>query len=787
MGAGGSSLGSSTFIPSASMDVKTFNDETLGLQQMADALFMFMFSRWDAREIWDIANKPEDYVIALSDLITNQFHVLGYRTDRNKAGEIYFMKYDGPQGSSSVSRGLAPPGHKKRDGTEYIDDLTQKAVTYSTTGIAQQKQTAKIIAFYFIRLFQIMGSLLFVIRSIPILDEEDERQQSFDTGRRAYTNEQSTLSPIFKPAQPRQWGQPEPMTRRERNQAQRIQQPTRRNRVQGQAQGLVQRIQQGGAIPTNVFLGPYEFLREYVSKPPSESFKRAQGYTSNSTYYRLTDNLYFKYSPPSESDPSIQDQNGRIDLRKIKASLCLLAKTGTNPVIKDIPINIQQTSPPVIQSFNSLVSGLSSSMRRNINDPTANSAQLTSVTFKLGSRSSADPRTNPSYTVQIINSNKDIRAYLFTSINPNIVGGNDILETASFTTILENCVTHAFILNGDQVIKYIVPKERDEYKEGLRRDPNKEVESIKGSTTVDELYQPLRKRTYQPHCVARALQLLDRKYIDSRNIINLPNIKTNICDTKFAGSIDGKKLNEYMPIKLLGGLYGKIDPKEYVRSSKKKEIDPTYEEINASASILEAFVGDKNKLQAAKPLSIGELDKAKQPDEGDDLEKALTTIRAAFDPNSSSKNILTSFADITAAKPAACSDPSSTMITGSTASKLQSISRQLLAEHAKHMVHISKFLQVIFNIKRRPDNTWRVEGPNTEILFAGFPVLDTLTDQARELLVDYYAGCENLYQKGVSVWSPPDVKPVAAPANNNPTAPTQDPRNNATNNPQPLG
>ena len=44
---------------------------------MADALFQFMYKDWDTKEVWEMANKPEDYVIALTDVITNQFHVLG--------------------------------------------------------------------------------------------------------------------------------------------------------------------------------------------------------------------------------------------------------------------------------------------------------------------------------------------------------------------------------------------------------------------------------------------------------------------------------------------------------------------------------------------------------------------------------------------------------------------------------------------------------------------------------------------------------------------------------------
>ena len=111
MGAG------SSLLAADAIDTKTLILETKGVQTMANALFTFMFKQWDAREIWDIANKPEDYVIALSDLITSQFHVLGYRTEKNKAGEIYFMKYEGSQAASGERRGLAPPAHKKPDGS----------------------------------------------------------------------------------------------------------------------------------------------------------------------------------------------------------------------------------------------------------------------------------------------------------------------------------------------------------------------------------------------------------------------------------------------------------------------------------------------------------------------------------------------------------------------------------------------------------------------------------------------------------------------------------------------
>jgi hypothetical protein len=83
---------------------------------------------------------------------------------------------------------------------------------------------------------------------------------------------------------------------------------------------------------------------------------------------------------------------------------------------------------------------------------------------------------------------------------------------------------------------------------------------------------------------------------------------------------------------------------------------------------------------------------------------------------------------------------------------MKSASQQLLAYHLKQIIEISKFLKKIFNISQRPDGSWKVEGPKTELLFAGFETMNTLTDQARALLVNYYSGCEEIYQRGLKSW-----------------------------------
>ena len=43
-------------------------------------------------------------------------------------------------------------------------------------------------------------------------------------------------------------------------------------------------------------------------------------------------------------------------------------------------------------------------------------------------------------------------------------------------------------------------------------------------------------------------------------------------------------------------------------------------------------------------------------------------------------------------------------------------------------------------------------------MFAGFETLNELTARARAILINYYAGCEEIYQKGLKAWK--DIVPT---------------------------
>ena len=61
-------------------------------------------------------------------------------------------------------------------------------------------------------------------------------------------------------------------------------------------------------------------------------------------------------------------------------------------------------------------------------------------------------------------------------------------------------------------------------------------------------------------------------------------------------------------------------------------------------------------------------------------------------------------------------------------------------------------MKEVFNMKQRPDNSWEIDGPNVAVLLGGSLVLDKLTNQGRELALNYWTGCESLYQEGVAAW-----------------------------------
>jgi hypothetical protein len=160
----------------------------------------------------------------------------------------------------------------------------------------------------------------------------------------------------------------------------------------------------------------------------------------------------------------------------------------------------------------------------------------------------------------------------------------------------------------------------------------------------------------------------------------------------------------------------------------------------------------------------------------------LERLQTAFDVTKGAK--LDGFADISIAAPKECAnlDPARNPLEEGKGHKLdkdsnlvrqlRDASQELLAYHVNKTVVLTDFLKELFTIKQRPNGTWEVKGINIKYLVLGFKGLDILTDQAREILVDYYEGCETIFQKkGLSKFKEVFKGEVADAESAVPTAP----------------
>jgi hypothetical protein len=318
-----------------------------------------------------------------------------------------------------------------------------------------------------------------------------------------------------------------------------------------------------------------------------------------------------------------------------------------------------------------------------------------------------------------------------------------------FEQCLENFVIKTIAKQrGDIYYKYAVSEKE---KERASRDSKSAAPANPGlAETFKELDNTDTKK-HVPHCIARALDLLDAASIS--NLKGTSKAETRICSTEINGP--GSK---YIPLKAVGQLFGKLKANEVINVDEA--------EFNKALTVLDAFVGKESRV-----LTVSELNGVNQPGEANALSQAIQRLARAF--KSTKQSDLNSFDDIDFHKPASCTpgkkDPEYFDKSRAIFQNLQGYSQKLLAYHLNNVINISKFLKTIFNVSQRSDGSWKVEGPKTELLFAGFNVLDELTDQARHLLVDYYSGCEELYQKGVAEWendvtdAPVTAAPVPAP------------------------
>jgi hypothetical protein len=676
------------------------------ITEMSNALFQFMYTNWQPRDVWEIANDPSKYVIAISDMITAQFHVLGYKTKSGRIGEIYFQKWDAlepPMDKDQLS--AANSRNSSSNNAKVVEKRRSTRRQRSEAGYPAQKQNAEIIAFYFVRIFQILGAMLLVVKDINIPDYNPETGETLTSAvtsnaLRNYAQQSHQVVSGFRP-------------------------PT----FKGGA-----RDNFSSAMP----LGPYDFLRYYLRRISPEdlarfSIKGIRLDTNKEYMFNGSDTMLFEFTPYTGLNEIGADN-------KTFQKIGFAVKTTSGNEKRYINISVKQIFFDISHTEEQTLSGYKAPSDRD--EKTRLSSYPVRLTLEYdvpGKKSSvmltrvSELPSNLSLGVEYQFSSDDLGMITFLKSQGMHIR-ND------FVKILESIST--FFLkqvNGSvEIIKFDTVKkvETEDGKPSTKPPKNKSLE-----TTHKELVN----KDYQPHCIARALQLLDPASI---NNFKTGTAISNVCVPKLGGTT--KSLSEYVPTRSVGQLYGKINPLDH----------------KASIEVLKAFA---QKDSSGDPLTTDGVNNV--PSEVTELQAAIKRLSTAFGIEYTNQRSLSGIEIKVSKKCDPSKDlgkPVQVIRESNKFRDMKSASQQLLAYHLKQIIEISKFLKKIFNISQRPDGSWKVEGPKTELLFAGFETMNSLTDQARALLINYYAGCEEIYQKGVKAWEVDIVTAGDKPLSNAP-------------------
>ena len=631
--------------------------------KMANELFRFMYTQYELKEVWDIAANPEEYIIALSTMIEKQFHVIGFTTDRTTSGEIYFVR-------------------KK----ELDKKMAEKA--------EQQKKNAKIIAFFFVRVFQILGAMLLIIKDntldLTAMKEEYER-------------------PILGQALPRTY-------------------------------------LRGGASGASVeeVLGPFEFLRRILENVTEEDRRLFSPPISEpSKVYRIRNtNAFFKFTPVREN---VTDINIDVVNRQMNPEFFVAVKYANRKEVA-LPFKVMVDSMYPVSFSN-----------RSTDKNT-----LFNVRFYIPSKS-ADGRLvrlpdEKKVTIDRVPQKPDSTVISYQVLRQGDIAGiialNQFKESRDLRYILEKWLfQNAASATGESIEllqRFERSAEPEEEERKFEETDNKLLKTDKiTNPSIREGYKTLLNKTMGAHCIKRATQLLDAMSIE-KGLHG--DSQTHICKFSAPGVTErDTSFDAYKPTNTVAQLFGKVDLLK----------------MDEAMKVISAFIPPQGS-DSTTTLSMSDLSD-KDPEKAA-LKDAVKRMQAAFDVLNKGREV-SSFRDIKIQKPEECNTSESIEIKNQILlNGLRDVSQQLLGYHVNNIVEITKFLKSIFNISQRGNGSWEVKGINNSVLFAGFPVLDILTDQARELLLKYYSGCEEIYQKGVSLWKDdmtskmPAAVPAAVPA-----------------------
>ena len=432
-----------------------------------------------------------------------------------------------------------------------------------------QKRNSEIIAFYFVRIFQILGALLLVVKdfNIPSFNPEtgEEVDAPTNNASRNFAKQGYQVVSAFRPPS-----------------------------MKGGA-----RMSFDSSMP----LGPYDFLRFYLRQADDDvdipNFRGVSVDLNKAKEFMFdgSNTMIFEFTPYKDVAEI------RADTRPSqKIGILVKNASGMHEKIL-IPIFIKSIFFDTDSGEEDKIQGYKAPSQRSTNKEKerAYPSRLTLEFVVPGKNSSVNfTRAGPIKGAKDVNLGTE---YQFIDDDRKIVEflvrSDGLSKKRDFVKILERIVMYYVRLSRTDVQAVSFEKKKEEDTTVGKNKPKPP-----NNKSLKDTFTELMKENYQPHCIARALQLLDSASVSGIKKFDSRMGTTRVCKDGLGGK-SSIKLSDYTPTRSFGQLFGKINPLDY----------------QSSINVLKAFA---QKDSTGSPLSSDAI--GNFPSEKDELEAAIKQL-----------------------------------------------------------------------------------------------------------------------------------------------------------------
>ena len=278
-----------------------------------------------------------------------------------------------------------------------------------------------------------------------------------------------------------------------------------------------------------------------------------------------------------------------------------------------------------------------------------------------------------------------------------------------------------YFLEITQYLKDAIKSHKDTtYNSRIAPSTRRSEEGITSHLRVEKMIDDLTTRKPLGHCIARALQLLKTKPFE-----NEPGI-SQICSATFAENKRTGVVKRGAPLSDSPGLFALANLFYDTITISSPNLTIGKNKVDGNKSSMEQYVEFMTTLSKQYTLSDKSLTSAEYE------EKGLASIINKRDES---------------ACPSITSDIPLSL---DTTKKVHAVVQSMFQDQVNHAAKCFKIVSMLFNITY--DKTTKRPALiklSDNLISKGFPELERINREARELLVSYYTNCENKYWTGM--------------------------------------